>query len=121
MRFPHTKCRFLEGQSRHYSVSMYAGVLDWYAGALISDIPSTNTTQPPSSVLWGSSVLPYSLMVQEDALTCTCAAYLLKMLGLSVLSGLTMGVLCTKRPPYELLNLYQACVHALGTPHSDRR
>jgi hypothetical protein len=40
------------------------------------------------------------------------------MVGLPVLSVLTMGISHTKQPPYDFLNLYGAC---LQTPHQDKR
>ena len=39
-----------------------------------------------------------------------------KMVGLPVLSVLTMGSHHTKPPPYEFLDLYGACVQAPRTP-----
>ena len=39
-----------------------------------------------------------------------------KLVGLPVLSVLTMGILHTKPPPYDFLNLYGACLQAPRTP-----
>jgi hypothetical protein len=39
-----------------------------------------------------------------------------KLVGLSVLSVLSMGVYYTKPPPYDFLNLYGACLQAPRTP-----
>jgi hypothetical protein len=38
-----------------------------------------------------------------------------KMLNLPVISVLTMGILHTKQPPYDFLNLYGACLQAPRT------
>ena len=38
------------------------------------------------------------------------------MVGLTVLSVLIMGILHTKPPPYDFLNLYGAYLHAPRTP-----
>jgi hypothetical protein len=39
-----------------------------------------------------------------------------KMVGLPVLSVLTMGIPHTKQPPYDFLNLYGACMQPPRTP-----
>ena len=41
-----------------------------------------------------------------------------KMVGLTVLSVLTMASYYTKPPPYDFLNLYEACLQAPRTPKS---
>ena len=49
----------------------------------------------------GSSVPPYTVVVQQGTHTCTCAAYLhTKLVGLPVISVLIMGNFLIKPPPY---------------------
>ena len=69
-------------------------------------------------------VLGANLVVHSGALrilTDTCAAYIVlpiyrKMVGVPVLSVLTIGICHTKPSPYEFLNLYGACMHAPRIP-----
>ena len=44
-----------------------------------------------------------------------------KMVGLTVLSVLTMVSYQIKPPPYDFLNLYGACLQAPRTPNSSSR
>jgi hypothetical protein len=85
-------------------------------GGVLGTLIYPHLLWPPSSALWGSSVLPYFPVVQLKTLKSTCNAYLCKMIGLPVLSVLTMENLYTKPPPHEFLNLYGACLQAPRTP-----
>ena len=61
-------------------------------------------------------MLAYDPVVQLETFTGTRAGYLLeKIIGLSVLSVLTIVSPHTEPPPYEFLNLYGACLQAPGT------
>jgi hypothetical protein len=85
------------------------------------EIPSPNTTVfsvlwPPSIALWGPWCSPIPWWCTEKHLQVPDPPIYVKLVGLPVLSVLTMGSLHTKPPPYDFLNLYGACLQAPRTP-----